>query len=279
MAKAPTSTQAHDPQLPTVTAGAAGAAPPAFLQAQIVADAGRGTSQAAEDNLIPLVYVLQGLSPQINRRGPDYIDGAKDGDFWLKGTKTVFDGDEGFLFQPCYFDKDWVEWVPRIKGGGLVGRYPTCPDDAVETEVESDDKPGTMQKKMVRPNGNEMIETRYHVGYVILPDGSAMPYVIPFKSTGHTVSKQWMVLMNSKQVPGGSAPSWACLYRLTTKQRTNAAGTWNVIEVQDAGWVQTQAEYDRGQKLNAQMAAGEKAIDTDDAAPADPAPAGNDGAM
>jgi hypothetical protein len=242
--------------------------PPAFLKTQLAEHAGKGTSQAAEDNLIPLIYTLQANSPQAGRRNPAYIDGAKEGDFWLKGTRTVFDGDEGFLFQPCHFSKDWVEWIPRAQGGGLVGRFPHCPDDAVETEVESDDQPGQMQKKMIRPNGNEMIETRYHIGFVMFPDGRAAPYAIPFKSTGHTVSKQWMVLMNSQQTGAAIDASWAHVYRLTTKSKTNKAGTWNQVDVQlaeeNGGWVGSLAEFERGAKLNAQMAAGDKTIETDD---------------
>jgi hypothetical protein len=277
MAKAPATT--HDSDKANVPAIAAGAAPPAFLQDQMKDHLGKGTSQAAEDNLIPLIYILQSNSPQVNRRSPDYIDGAKDGDFWLKGTKVVFDGDEGMVFQPCYFSKDWVEWIPRKAGGGIVNRYAECPPEAELKEVESDDEPGKMQKKYIMPNGNEVIETRYHTGFVCLPDGRRMPYVLPLKSTGHTSSKQWMVLMNSKQVAGGVAPSWACLYTLKTKSRSNSSGTWNVLEAEDAGWVQTQAEFEAGAKLNAQMASGEKAIDTDEPLPETQASAGNDGAM
>ena len=40
------------------------------------------------------------------------------------------------------------------------------------------------------------------------------------------------------------------------------AGT---LAVEDAGWVQTEAEYERGAKLNAQMTQGEKIIERDDA--------------
>ena len=35
---------------------------------------------------------------------------------WLKNDDEPFvPGDEGILAQACYFDKDFVEWVPRSR--------------------------------------------------------------------------------------------------------------------------------------------------------------------
>ena len=66
--------------------------------------------------------------------------------------------------------------------------------------------------------------------------------------------------MNSQRAPGGgTAPSWACLYRLRTKQRKNKAGTWFQIVAENAGdhgqtaWVETVEDYERGAALNAAL--------------------------
>ncbi len=250
------------------TTGAVGDSLPAFLQAQVKEDAGKGVSQAADDNIIPLVYILQTNSPQCNRRGPDYIEGAKDGDLWLRNSGVPpIDGDTGMLFQPCFFSKEWVIWSPRKTGLGIIDRFDERPLEAVEKEVADDEDPTKTRKKWIMPDGNEAIETRYHAGLVIVegpdgkPTGAVMPFVIPFKSTGHTSSRQWMFLMNSKIVGDGPAPSWACLYRVKTKSRSNPSGTWNAITIEDAGWVQTQEAYDRGSRLNAQMASGERTVE------------------
>lgn len=235
-----------------------GAAPPAALANRLAADAGKGVSTRQEDNLVPLVYVLQPLSPQVDKRGPEYIQGAEPGDLWLRNSSTpIIKGDEGLLFQPCFFTIDWVEWVPRTKGGGYIARYPDCPTDVVKTP----DQQNPNKIRLMRPNGNEMIETRYHIGFVYLPGQPPQPYVIPFSSTGHTVSRQWMFMMNGKQNAGQPAASFACFYRLKTKQRTKAAGTWFTIDPIDAGWVQTEIDYDRGSKLYDQFAAGEKVVE------------------
>ncbi len=243
---------------------------PSHLQKRMQEDAGKGVSTAQEDNLVPLIYVLQANSPQAVKRSPDYIKGAEAGGIWLRGSEPpVIDGEEGILFQPCHFSKDWVEWVPRDSGGGFVGRHESCPEEAERTT----DPQNPNRVRFILPNGNEVIETRYHIGYVLLPDGRALPYVIPLSATGHTVSRHWMFLMNAKQIPGaGTAASYACLYRLRTKFRTNNWGDWYMFDVTDEGWVQDEAAYERGAKLHAAFAQGAKvaeapeATETDDAA-------------
>src|SRR6202035_3091033 len=58
--------------------------PPAALADRMKADAGRGVSTAQEDNQVPLIYVLQPLSPQVDKRSEQYVEGAEPGDLWLR---------------------------------------------------------------------------------------------------------------------------------------------------------------------------------------------------
>lgn len=269
-----TTAQAGGEVVTTPTGGA-----PAFMVERAAADAGKGVSTAADDNLVPLIYILQAQSPQCNKRGPDYVEGAESGAIWLRNSGLpAINGEKGILFQPCYFQKDWVEWIPRSAGGGFAGRHDERPEEAVEKALDPAD-PDKMS--WVLPNGNTVAETRYHIGIVHLDDGRRMPYVIPLSGSGHTVSRGWMFLMNSKSMPGVErAPSWSCLYRLTTKERSNKKGTWMTFEVKDAGWVQTAQDYERGAELYKSFEAGEKQVDKSDleTAAAEPA-AGNDAAM
>jgi hypothetical protein len=236
----------------------AGSQLPAHLQ-KMQEHAGAGTSQAAEDNIVPMVAVLQPLSPQVDRRNPKYIEAAEPGAIWLKNAPTpIISGDEGIVFQPCFFSRHIVEWVPREQGGGYVARHDEMPAEA-RTIKSRDGK----RDVWVMPNGNQLIDTRYHVGNVVFPDGTIMPYVIPFSSSGHTVSRTWHTLMNSIRLPSGDiAPSFARVYRLKTIQRTNAAGTWFVFDVSHEGWAPEQL-YDRGLELHESFKAGEKAVETD----------------
>ena len=235
------------------------AALPAELLDLAAQDAGKGVSTAQEDNMVPLVYVLQALSPQCNRRNGAYIEGSEPGAILLKNAPSpIVNGEEGIVFQPCAFFKRWVEWVPRESGGGIVASHNDLPSDAQKIA----DAKNPAKIKYVRPNGNELIETRYHAGFAVTDNGP-LPYVIPMTSSGHTVSRNWMFMMGSKQLNGKRMPSWASLYRLTTIERTNAAGTWFQFKVTDAGWVTSRDEYDRGKQLHEAFETGAKDVSND----------------
>ena len=117
---------------------------------------------------------------------------------------------------------------------------------------------GRERQVWVRPNGNTVVETRQHMGCA---DGEA--YVMPFSSTGHTVSRMWMQMMNQQVIPGSGkvAPSWAKCYTLTSTERTKDGNSWYVFKVSDNGkdgWVKTKEEYERGRALYEAFAGGEK---------------------
>lgn len=259
---------------------------PDFLRDQVKQDAGHGVSTKAEDSLVPLIYILDAKSPQCDQNDPRYIPGARAGAIWLRNfSDPIIDGNTGFLFQPCYFSKDWVEWVPRERGGGFVGRFPWNDETEFGQPAVAEQKPHPENPKKMRwmlPNGNEVKETRYHSGYVILEDGRPLPFVIPLSSTGHTVSRNWMFTMMSKRTETGEIiPSYACLYRLTTRQRSNVQGKWYSFEVSDQGFVKSTPDYERGKALFKAFETGEKMADAEDATASDgsAAPAGADDTM
>lgn len=190
---------------------------------------GEGISTAAEDNLVPLIQVMQVGSKQVNRTGPAYVEGATAGSFLMRAAPhPIVDGAEGFVFQPCYFYKDFAEWIPRERGGGLVGMHHSLPQ-GVE-EVRDERNPNKV--KWRTPTGNDIIERRNHLGFVVHDDGSAYAYAIPFTSTGHAISKNWMTVMQNRSYNGVVPPSYSFLYHLRTRQRSNAQGTWFIIDIE-----------------------------------------------
>jgi len=221
-------------------------------------DAGKGLSTDRDDNVVPLVRRFQALSPQVNKKGMDYVKGAEPGDIWLKDVALI-KGEKGFRFQPCAFWKDVVEWRPRDEGGGFVGRHDEIPGDAEERE---DEKSG---RTVYTRNGNDLIDTRYHAGFVIFDDGRSMPYVIPMKGTDHQVSRSWMTRMNAKRLASGKTqPPWMNTYIIKTKDRTNPSGTWSTWEILDGPPIETEEEYDRGLGLYEAFGAGTKKADAED---------------
>lgn len=244
-----------------------GGALPAHLMGLAEADAGKGVSNDQADNLVPLIYVLQTNSPQVNKRDEKYVEGAEPGDILLKGApRPVVKGEgEGVLFQPCWFDKCVNEWIPRNpdgSGGGFVARHEAMPSDAQEVELpgKAGERP---RKKMMSPRDTEYIETREHAGFAYTENGP-LPYIIALSSTGHQMSREWMPLMNQKRLPNGKvAPSWCALYRITSRLRKRGAQTWFVLAATDAGPTNTTAwatadQYAKGKALYEAFASGAK---------------------
>lgn len=204
------------------------AAPNDDVLALMEQDAGKGTSTDISDNVVPLVYILQSLSPQTLKKKEEYIDGAEAGMIWFRGTKDLVSGEEGVLVQPVLFSKVWLEWMPNR--GGFVARHDKRPADAVQKEDPQNPK----RKFWERPGGNIVVETREHVVLIHGVYDQPAPFVISMSGSNHTASRNWMTSMNRKQTKnGGRAPSFAFLYRLTTTFRTNDQGDWYAWDVND----------------------------------------------
>jgi hypothetical protein len=203
------------------------------LERMINEDAGKGVSTDAADNLVPLVYVLQPLSPQV-MDGPAHIEGARAGDIWLKNAPDpIVQGKAGIWFMPCTMYMRWTEWVPRDKGGGFVASYDYTGRNFLPQGAVKDEKEKSRPRFWFPATGNECVETRYEAGFV-WRNGLALPFVIPFKSTGHSVSRGWMTKRTQQLRPDGRTwPAWTHLYKLTTTLRKNNFGQWFVFEVGD----------------------------------------------
>lgn len=233
--------------------------PSAALQKKMHAQAGKGLSTDASDNLVPLVYILQPLSPQVLKKNENYIEGAEPGQIWLKNSEDPFH--DMITFQPCFFEKYWVEWIPRTKGGGFVARYEFDERPQAAALFKDPERPRAIRWRM--PSGNDLVETRSYSGFIILENGVALPYSIPLASTGHTVGKDIMFRLNNRRLDNGSKPPiWSNQITLRTKMRSNNAGEWYVFDIDSIDWVEDEEQYDLGQSLNSAFEQGEKRAET-----------------
>lgn len=204
------------------------------LLRELEGDMGKGVSTDAADNLVPLIYVLHPLSPQC-MDGPLQIEGAKGGDIWLKNfsENPIVPGKEGIWFMPCVMYQKWTEWIPRKAGGGFIASYDynggKLPEGAVRDEQEK-----KRPKYFFPDTGHDCVDTRYEAG-IVWSGGMPFPYVIPFKSTGHKVSRAWMTkrmsLIRRMGNSSGIWPAWSHVYKLTTSLQHNAEGQWYLFDV------------------------------------------------
>lgn len=121
------------------------------------ADAGVGfEGTTAKDLSVPFIGILQANSPQVEDGG---IAGAKPGMLINTVTNELIDGDKGQGFIPVHYDRAFVEWVPRLKGGGFVALHDVN-SELVKTELKKQEETKT-RGKIILANGNELIETEY----------------------------------------------------------------------------------------------------------------------
>jgi hypothetical protein len=159
------------------------------------------------------------------------MPGAKAGMLLHSVAKTLHDGKEsGITVIPLHTEKKYMEWIPRVQGGGLVGVY--APDDPkvlklIRGHSEFD--------KITTEDGNELKMTFNVFCLVIHEDGTTEPVVIPFTSANIGPFKEWMGLARSLTFINAegkekSKPLYSHVYRLKTKFNENKKGTWY-------GWV------------------------------------------
>jgi hypothetical protein len=237
--------------------------PPAELMEEMERDSGRGFSQKREDSVVPLVRVLQDLSPQVKPRDPAYIEGAQAGDFFIPANNRLIKGSEGMVVIPCGFHHEWVEWKPRGQGG-IAAKYAidALPQDAEEFMDKN--------RRVLKRGDNDLIETRYHF---VLHEGQG--YVIPFSSTGHQTSKKWTFMMSSKRLPNGRPyPGFACKYLLKTSLRKNADGEWYGVDVVDLESWTPAPEYKLARAMATAIETGAKVAEEDDGFGGGAAPVG-----
>lgn len=225
---------------------------PAELLEQTKQDAGMGISFKPEDQLLPLIYVLQTGSPIVDKRGDNHIEGAEPGHFWLRNSiDPIKDGEEGIVAIPCEMQRTWIEWLPNRQG--FVARHDAPPRDIKTSTVRGDD--GRERQILVRgDSGNTIQDTRE---FFLLVGGQ--PFVLPCTGTKHTFARQWNTYYKQFKHPhtGDFMPAFSRKYRLTTVPASNAVGKWFGIKFQDEGYV-TKPEYDAAKSLCMAVRKGEK---------------------
>lgn len=210
---------------------------------------GLGYSDKAEDALIPILSILQDNSGEVKNKHPRRIEGAVAGELIIRSLKQRYEGEkDGILFQPCAFQHVWVEWEGEPGEGRPVKVYPF--DDKPNEAREVEDPQDETRKSWLMPNGNRLVDTRYHYGYLIMGD-QTLSIVIPMSGSNHSVSRQWTAIMKEIRIPGSGtrAPAWFRCYKLRTLFSQRGQQTWYKYQIDDAGWIGDAAMRAAGRQM------------------------------
>jgi hypothetical protein len=215
-------------------------------------DSGKGVSFKQEDQLIPLIYILQSNSPVCEKRGDSYIEGAEPGHFWLRNSlDPIADGEHGIDVTPIVMKRTWIEWLPNRQG--FVGRHDAPPSDMVERMVRGDD--GKEKQVLVREESGNIIQDTREFYLLVGRQG----FVLPCSGTKHSFARQWQTMFHQFRHPKTNdvLPAFARKYRLTTVPQSNALGKWFGIKFQDLGW-NSKEEYVVARNFFDSVESGEK---------------------
>lgn len=166
----------------------------------------------------PRLKLIQALSPEKTKGNDKYIPGLEEGTLLLQSETFTrhIDGEEGIVVIPLAIRKRYVEYVPRLQGGGFVASYDT------KEECDNNCDPGN--------------DIQVTVEFLVIEDGTDEP--TPFTITFDTPSKL------------GTAKKWAGFisqyeslegvkYLVTGKQVQNKLKqSYYNFSVQPAGWVE-----------------------------------------
>jgi hypothetical protein len=190
-------------------------------------DMGAGMESArTEDYSLPFVQILQSLSPHVNKRKAEYVEGAEAGMFLNTVTNQLWDGEGGIIVVPVYYTRNNIEWVTRENGGGFVKDWGD--DPSVLANITRD-----TQGRDILPNGNQMVVTATR--YVLIVNeqtGEFGQAVITMSSTQFKASNKWNTLISMLRVPrpdgqGTFNPaSFYMSYKATTVPQENDQGSW-----------------------------------------------------
>lgn len=209
---------------------------PANTDDDFSAYAGAGLEEVkAKDLLIPRLTLLQALSPQLNKKKPEFVEGAELGDICDTGTGEVFK--TGVVFLPALFTKNYLEWFPRDSGKGLAMIHT---DPAILDKCRREDR-----GPYILPNGNYVNETANFFG-LNLTAGRRWCFV-PMTSTQLQKARRWLTMATSeklKRADGSEfvAPIWYRCYSLTSAEQSNAQGDWAGWKIERAKTIQEMAE-------------------------------------
>ena len=177
----------------------------------------------SQDLMIPRISILQSMSPQVNKRDGQYVEGAEVGSIFNTVSNEVVDGEEGITVVPIKYRRAHIEW--KANRGGFVMDHGS--EASVLQQCTQDDG-----YKNILDNGNEIVITGEYFLFVVRPDGSYDPALLSMTSSQLKKARRWNSMMNHLKIPkpDGSGlfnpAMFYASYKLTTVPEENDQGSW-----------------------------------------------------
>ena len=196
-------------------------------------DTGVGTEITAAEMTTPFITLLQALSPQV-----EDDDDLKAGMLYDVISGQSWSGEEGLVFQMAARTHEFVEWVPRNEGGGLVARHePNSP--VIARAKEHAEAEGLPYGKLKAGDDfqHDLVETYYGYINILTPDGEDLETfaVIPFKSTMIGAYQQFRTATARVKMAGRTPPLFAFRAVMTTRKEERDGNKFYVPVIKPFG--------------------------------------------
>ena len=248
-------------------------------------DSNSGLEGADQDSYaIPIIRVLQPMSPQVNEADGEFIEGARAGMLFNTATSALLNPkEEDVHFLPCAFQRRYIRWAPRGSDGSSY-RGESLPEEVnamrkAEEIVESDGRLYFLddEGEFVSDKKNDRcVDTRSHYG-ILVTEGGASPVLFPLSSTQVKKSKRLMSLLSAARIRRDgrliTPPTWLNKIRVGTVAESNDEGNWFGVKFEPNGFIEDPDLYAMGKEfhhlvtsggVNANYAAAEEAGDDDE---------------
>ena len=173
-----------------------------------------------EDYSLPFLQILQTLSKSVEN-GEHTA-----GQIFHSTTKEAFSGEEGVSFIPVFVNREFVEWIPRTRGGGLAGKHKSSSSVVLNAKLKQQELNHSWNELYANDHDdsnrrNELIETGLIYGLLVRKNGSMSRVCIPCKVTHFKSYKDFNSLC--ADIPG-NPPLFALRFKLKTIKETRTAG-------------------------------------------------------
>lgn len=196
-----------------------------------------------DDIVIPRLAIIQAISPELDESDPLYIPGAKAGMMFNTLTRALI---TELLVISVKFEKPFLAWRDRKKGGGFGGQFATI--EEAEEAVMSFENPGDW----------DITDTPTNLCIAIPPVGRPYEISIPMPKSKAKVSRNWNSII---RLAGG--PRFSRVYKVTVVDDKNQAGEkYKNFRIEMAGFPSKEL-FDKAKEIYDLVSAGEIRYSTD----------------
>lgn len=216
-----------------------------LMLASMEEEAGAGFENVTTDDVqVPRLTLLQKLSPQLDSDKPEYIEGAKPGQFCISSTGELFDELE---IIPCHYFSSVNEWRPNR--GGFVASHSKSSDTVLKAERDS-------EGHLITSEGNELVDTSSYFILYKTASGNWNMAMWSLKMTALKVSRKLMGSLKSFMQPGKNGdfnpPIYSHIVKLTTVKESKDGNTWlnYKTELTKRSFEESMELYEQARQLN-----------------------------